>query len=67
MNDKNNNNCSYDYDNALQGNHEFAVMLRKDRKVDTIKLSSEFRNDILTSILKFHKEFAERVKPIQVS
>lgn len=56
--------CSFDY---LKGNHEFSITLRKDRKLDTIKLSSEYRNDILTAILKFHKEFVERVKPVQVS
>lgn len=43
-------------------NHEFSLMLRKDRKCDTIKLSSEFRNEILTSLFKYHKEFAEKIK-----
>lgn len=43
------------------------MTLRKDRKLETIKLSSEYRNEILTSIFKFHKEFAEKVKPIQVN
>lgn len=46
----------------VQSNHEFSLTLRKDRKYDTIKLSSEFRNDILTSLFKFHKEFAEKIK-----
>lgn len=45
-----------------QSNHEFSLTLRKDRKYDTIKLSSEFRNDILTSLFKFHREFAEKIK-----
>lgn len=49
--------------NAL---HEFTLIVKKDRKSDTIKLSSEFRNDIITSVLKYHKEFAERPKQIQV-
>lgn len=39
--------------------------MRKDRKVDTIKLSSEYRNEILTAILRFHKEFPEKMKPVQ--
>lgn len=40
-------------------------MVRKDRKVDTIKLSSEYRSEILTAILRFHKEFPEKMKPVQ--
>lgn len=47
---------------GFQSNHEFSLTLRKDRKYDTIKLSSEFRNDILTSLFKYHKEFAEKIK-----
>lgn len=46
----------------FQLNNEFQLILRKDRKYDTIKLSSEFRNDILTSLFKYHKEFAEKIK-----
>lgn len=45
-----------------QSNHEFSLTLRKDRKYDTIKLSSEFRNVILTSLFKYHKDFAEKIK-----
>ncbi|XP_055697619.1 dnaJ homolog subfamily C member 13 isoform X2 [Phlebotomus papatasi] len=45
--------------------HEFQLSVRKEKKLDTIKLSSEFRNEILTSLLRFHKEFAERMKPVQ--
>lgn len=47
---------------VLQSNHEFTLTVRKDRKHDTIKLSSEFRNEILTSLFKFHKEFAEKIR-----
>lgn len=47
--------------------HEFILIIKKDRKTDTIKLSSEYRNEILTSILKFYKEFADKPKVIQVS
>lgn len=46
----------------FQTNQEFTLIVRKDRKHDTIKLSSEFRNEILTSLFKFHKEFAEKIK-----
>ncbi|XP_053672781.1 dnaJ homolog subfamily C member 13 [Anopheles nili] len=42
--------------------YEFVLNLRKDKKIDTIKLSSENRNEILTSLLKYHKEFAEKPK-----
>lgn len=45
-----------------KSNQEFTLIVRKDRKHDTIKLSSEFRNEILTSLFKFHKEFAEKIK-----
>lgn len=48
--------------NSFQSNHEFSLTLRKDRKYDTIKLSSEFRNDILTTLFKYHREFAEKIK-----
>lgn len=41
-------------------------MVKKDRKLDTIKLSSEFRNDILTAILKHYKEFSDKPKQLQV-
>lgn len=47
--------------------HEFTLIVKKDRKSDTIKLSSEFRNEIVTSILKYFKEFADKPKTIQVS
>lgn len=47
--------------------HEFTLIVKKDRKSDNIKLSSEFRNDILTAILRFYKEFADKPKTIQVS
>ncbi|XP_065077705.1 dnaJ homolog subfamily C member 13 isoform X2 [Ochlerotatus camptorhynchus] len=43
---------------------EFVLNLRKDKKVDTIRLSSEYRNEILTSLLKFYKEFSEKPKHI---
>lgn len=51
----------------LQTAYEFVLNLRKDKKIDTIKLSSENRNEILTSLLKYHKEFAEKPKQTLVS
>lgn len=50
---------------CLLQSHEFQIVVRKDRKVDTIKLSSEFRNEILTACLRYHKEFSEKIKPVQ--
>ncbi|XP_055920872.1 dnaJ homolog subfamily C member 13 isoform X1 [Eupeodes corollae] len=45
--------------------NEFVLTIKKDKKLDTIKLSSEYRNDILSSILKNYKEFAEKPKNVQ--
>jgi len=42
------------------------LTIKKDKKLDTIKLSSEYRNDILSSILKYYKEFADKPKNAQV-
>ncbi|XP_055379776.1 dnaJ homolog subfamily C member 13 isoform X2 [Condylostylus longicornis] len=44
--------------------NEFQLTLKKDRKLDNIKLSSEYRNDILSSLLRYYKEFAEKPKNI---
>ncbi|XP_029728722.2 dnaJ homolog subfamily C member 13 isoform X2 [Aedes albopictus] len=44
--------------------NEFVLNLRKDKKVDTVRLSSEYRNEILTSLLKFYKDFSEKPKHI---
>lgn len=46
--------------------NEFVLTIKKDKKLDSIKLSSEYRNDILTSILKYYKEFADKPKNSQV-
>lgn len=51
---------------ASQIPNEFHLVVKKDRKLDTIKLSSEFRNDILTAILKHYKEFSDKPKQLQV-
>ncbi|BFG03467.1 dnaJ homolog subfamily C member 13 [Drosophila madeirensis] len=45
--------------------NEFVLTIKKDKKLDTIKLSSEYRNDILSSILKYYKEFADKPKNTQ--
>lgn len=42
------------------------LTVKKDKKLDSIKLSSEYRNDILTSILKYYKEFADKPKNAHV-
>ena len=41
----------------FQTAYEFVLNLRKDKKIDTIKLSSENRNEILTSLLKYRTMF----------
>lgn len=41
------------------------MSLRKDKKQDTIRLSSEYRNEILTAIFRFYKEFSEKPKFVQ--
>lgn len=46
--------------------HEFQLIVRKDRKSDTIKLSSEYRSEIMTAVLRFYREFYERPKILQV-
>lgn len=45
--------------------HEFQLIVRKDRKTDTIKLSSEYRSEILTAMLRFYKDFADKPKGTQ--
>ncbi|XP_037942039.1 dnaJ homolog subfamily C member 13-like [Teleopsis dalmanni] len=45
--------------------NEFVLTIKKDKKLDSIKLSSEYRNDILSSILKYYKEFADKPKNVQ--
>ncbi|XP_030079712.1 dnaJ homolog subfamily C member 13 isoform X2 [Drosophila hydei] len=42
--------------------NEFVLTIKKDKKLDSIKLSSEYRNDILSSILKYYREFADKPK-----
>ena len=47
--------------------NEFVLTVKKDKKLDSIKLSSEYRNDILSSILKYYKEFADKPKNSEVT
>ncbi|XP_054738081.1 dnaJ homolog subfamily C member 13 [Anastrepha obliqua] len=45
--------------------NEFVITIKKEKRVDSIRLSSEYRNDILCSILKYYKEFADKPKNSQ--
>lgn len=49
------------------GLHEFSITMRKERKVDTMKFSSEHRAHLLTEALKYRNQFAEKPKEILVS
>lgn len=49
------------------GINEFSITMRKERKVDTMKFSSEYRAQLLTEALKFRGLFAEKPKEILVS
>lgn len=46
--------------------HEFSITMRKERKVDTMKFSSEHRSHLLTEALRFRNQFAEKPKEIAV-
>ena len=45
---------------------EFQITMRKDRRTDNMKFSSEHRAHLLTDALKFRNLFAERPKEILV-
>lgn len=49
------------------GSHEFTITVRKDRKNDTMKFSSEHRSHLLTEALKYRNQFNEKSKEILVS
>lgn len=49
------------------GSHEFIITMRKERKVDNMKFSSEYRAHLLTEALKYRNQFAEKPKEILVS
>ncbi|XP_012285401.1 dnaJ homolog subfamily C member 13 isoform X2 [Orussus abietinus] len=44
------------------GSHEFSITMRKERKIDTMRFSSEHRTHLLTEALKFRNQFAEKPK-----
>lgn len=48
------------------GLHEFSITMRKERKVDTMKFSSEHRSYLLTEALRFRNQFAEKPKEVAV-
>ena len=41
--------------------------MRKERKIETMKFSSEYRFHLLTEALKFRNQFAEKPKEILVN
>lgn len=47
--------------------NEFSLIMRKDRKVDTMKFSSEHKNLVLTEAFKYRHMFAEKPKEAYVS
>lgn len=48
------------------GSHEFTITVRKERKNDTMKFSSEHRSHLLTEALKYRNQF-EKSKETLVS
>lgn len=48
------------------GSHEFTITVRKERKNDTMKFSSEHRPHLLTEALKYRNQF-EKPKEVLVS
>lgn len=48
------------------GSYEFIITVRKERKNDTMKFSSEHRSHLLTEALKYRNQF-EKSKEILVS
>lgn len=47
--------------------NEFQITMRKDRKTDTMKFSTEHRAQLLTEALKFRHLFLEKPKEILVN
>nr|CAD7426370.1 unnamed protein product [Timema monikensis] len=47
-----------------QQNNEFTITMKKDRKVDSMRFSSEHRAQLLTEALRFRSLFAEKPKEI---
>lgn len=44
------------------GGNEFILTMRKDKKTDSMRFSSEHRSLLLTEAFRFRKEFAEKPK-----
>lgn len=42
------------------GNNEFQINMKKDKKIENMKFSSEHRVQLLTEALKFSRRFAEK-------
>ena len=49
------------------GSLEFSITMRKDRKVETMKFSSEHRSHLLTEALKYRNQFSEKPKEVLVN
>lgn len=49
------------------GSAEFSITMRKERKTDTMRFSSEHRSYLLTEALKYRHQFAEKPKEILVN
>ncbi|XP_023317683.1 dnaJ homolog subfamily C member 13 isoform X2 [Trichogramma pretiosum] len=48
------------------GSYEFSISMRKERKVETMKFSSEHRSHLLTEALKYLNSFAEKPRETSV-
>ncbi|XP_014205201.1 dnaJ homolog subfamily C member 13 isoform X1 [Copidosoma floridanum] len=46
------------------GSHEFSITMRKERKIETMKFSSEYRSHLLTEALRYRSQFAEKPKDV---
>ncbi|XP_031784415.1 dnaJ homolog subfamily C member 13 isoform X2 [Nasonia vitripennis] len=46
------------------GSHEFSITMRKERKIETMKFSSEYRSHLLTEALRYRSQFAEKPKEV---
>ncbi|XP_058807941.1 dnaJ homolog subfamily C member 13 isoform X2 [Phymastichus coffea] len=46
------------------GSHEFCITMRKERKVENMKFSSEHRAHLLTEALRYRNQFAEKPKDV---
>ena len=49
------------------GSHEFSINIRKERKMETMRFSSEYRSYILTEALKYKCQLGDKPKESSVS